>query len=223
MQTPSPQTSGTGYNMVAALVQIMGEDKAFEYLKKLNPNMQTYTQSGTAPSKAAAIGQAAIGIQFTPAFLQLIDEGYPLKLTFPKEGVGFEAPAISIVKGAPHLDAGEEARRLVPDRRRPEHHHRRQDLLLPGEPEGQARQGAPALRPDPDHELRRGPGGPGQEAAGGPLDQRGAPRAEVTALPPRASRESLTESRPRRHPPFPAGQVGGGGQGGSRGRARLSP
>jgi len=110
VQTPSPQTSGTGYNMVAALVLIMGEDKAFEYLKKLNPSIQTYTQSGTAPSKAAAIGQAGVGIQFTPAFLQLIEEGYPLKITFPKEGVGFEAPAISILKGAPHADL---ARKLV--------------------------------------------------------------------------------------------------------------
>jgi iron(III) transport system substrate-binding protein len=110
VQTPSPQTSGTGYNMVAALVTIMGEDKAFDYLKKLNPSIQTYTQSGTAPSKAAAIGQAGVGIQFTPAFLQLIEEGYPLKITFPKEGVGFEAPAISILKGAPHLDL---AKKLV--------------------------------------------------------------------------------------------------------------
>jgi iron(III) transport system substrate-binding protein len=110
IQMPSPQTSGTGYNMVATLVQLWGEDRAFEYLKKLHPNVQTYTQSGTAPSKAAAIGQAAIGIQFTPAFLQLADEGYPLQLAFPKEGVGFEAPAISIVRGAPHLDA---AKKLV--------------------------------------------------------------------------------------------------------------
>jgi iron(III) transport system substrate-binding protein len=110
VQTPSPQTSGTGYNMVAALVMTMGEEKAFDYLKKLNPSIQTYTQSGTAPSKAAAIGQAGVGIQFTPAFLQLIEEGYPLKITFPKEGVGFEAPAISILKGAPHLDL---AKKLV--------------------------------------------------------------------------------------------------------------
>jgi iron(III) transport system substrate-binding protein len=110
IQMPSPQTSGTGYNMVAALVQMWGEDRAFDYLKRLHPNVQTYTQSGTAPSKAAAIGQAAIGIQFTPAFLQLADEGYPMQIAFPKEGVGFEAPAISIVKGASHLDA---AKKLV--------------------------------------------------------------------------------------------------------------
>jgi iron(III) transport system substrate-binding protein len=110
IQMPSPQTSGTGYNMVAALVQMWGEDRAFDYLKKLHPNVQTYTQSGTAPSKAAAIGQAAIGVQFTPAFLQLADEGYPIQLAFPKEGVGFEAPAISIVKGAPNPET---ARKLV--------------------------------------------------------------------------------------------------------------
>jgi iron(III) transport system substrate-binding protein len=110
IQTPSPQTSGTGYNMVASLVLAMGEDKAFDYLKKLHPNIQTYTQSGTAPSKAAAIGQAAVGIQFTPAFLELIGEGYPLKITFPKDGVGFEAPAISILKGAPHAEL---AKKLV--------------------------------------------------------------------------------------------------------------
>jgi len=96
--------------MVAALVMVMGEDKTFDYLKKLHPSIQTYTQSGTAPSKAAAIGQAGVGIQFMPAFLQLIEEGYPLKITFPKEGVGFEAPAISILKGAPHLDL---AKKLV--------------------------------------------------------------------------------------------------------------
>jgi iron(III) transport system substrate-binding protein len=110
VQAPSPQTSGTGYNMVASLVMMMGEDKAFDYLKKLAPSIQTYTQSGTAPSKAVAIGQAGVGIQFTPAFLQLIDEGYPLKVTFPKEGVGFEAPAISLLKGAPHAEA---AKKLV--------------------------------------------------------------------------------------------------------------
>ena len=110
IQMPSPQTSGTGYNMVAALVQKWGEDKAFAYLRKLHPNVQTYTQSGTAPSKAAAIGQAAIGIQFTPAFLQLAEEGYPIQIAFPKDGVGFEAPAISIVKGAPHAET---AKKLV--------------------------------------------------------------------------------------------------------------
>jgi len=107
IQMPTPQSSGTAYNLVASLVLMWGEDAAFEYLRQLDQNVQTYTQSGTAPSRAVAFGEAGIGIQFTPAFLQLRDEGYPIEIVFPKEGVGFEAPAVSIVKGAPNLAAAQ--------------------------------------------------------------------------------------------------------------------
>lgn len=105
IQMPTPQSSGTAYNIVGTLVTIWGEKKAFDYMEKLNPNVQTYTSSGTAPSKGVAVGQCAIGIQFTPAFFKFIDEGYPLKVVFPSEGVGFEAPAVSIIKGAKNLAA----------------------------------------------------------------------------------------------------------------------
>ncbi len=105
IQMPSPQSSGTAFAIVETLIQIYGEDGAFQYMKELNQNVQTYTQSGTAPSKALAIGEATIAIQFTPAFLQLIDQGFPAQLVFPEEGVGFEAAAVSILKDAPHLDA----------------------------------------------------------------------------------------------------------------------
>ena len=110
IQMPTPQSSGTAYNLIASLVLAWGEDEAFAYLKELHKNIQSYTQSGTAPSQAVAIGQAGVAIQFTPAFLQLMDEGYPLKLVFPKEGVGYEAPAVSIIAGAPNF---EEAKALV--------------------------------------------------------------------------------------------------------------
>ena len=106
----TPQTSGTAYNVVVTLVQLMGEEKAFAYMKQLHPNIQTYTASGTAPARAVAFGEVAIAIQFTPALYQLYFRGYPLLTVFPKEGVGFEAPAISILKGT-RREA--EARRLV--------------------------------------------------------------------------------------------------------------
>ena len=107
IQMPSPQSSGTAYNIVASLVVMMGEDKAFDYMKKLSPNVQTYTSSGTAPSKAVQLGQCAIGIQFTPAFFEAIDKGFPIEVIFPKEGVWFEAPAVSILKGAKNLEAAQ--------------------------------------------------------------------------------------------------------------------
>ncbi|HNZ08135.1 MAG TPA: ABC transporter substrate-binding protein [Bacillota bacterium] len=104
IQYPSPQTSGTGYNMVIGFVKMWGEDAAFAYLKKLHANVQLYTQSGTAPSQNLAIGQTAVGIQFTPAILKAMDDGYPVALVFPSEGVTYEAPAVSILKGAKNLD-----------------------------------------------------------------------------------------------------------------------
>ncbi|PKL11359.1 MAG: hypothetical protein CVV52_14150, partial [Spirochaetae bacterium HGW-Spirochaetae-8] len=76
IQMPTPQASGTAYNMITALVKIMGEDAAYAYMAKLNRNVQTYTSSGTGPSKGVGVGQAVIGIQFSPAFFQFIEEGY---------------------------------------------------------------------------------------------------------------------------------------------------
>ncbi len=107
IQMPSPQSSGTAYNVVASLVVMMGEDKAFDYMKKLAPNVQTYTSSGTAPSKAVQVGQCAIGIQFTPAFFEAIAKGFPIEVVFPKEGVWFEAPAVSILKGTKNLEGAQ--------------------------------------------------------------------------------------------------------------------
>ncbi|HOO64801.1 MAG TPA: ABC transporter substrate-binding protein, partial [Synergistaceae bacterium] len=105
IQMPSPQSSGTAYAVMMTLIQTFGEDKAFAYMKKLNPNIQTYTQSGTGPSKNLAIRETSIAIQFTPAFLKLVDEGYPARVVFPAEGVGYEAAALSILKGAKNLDS----------------------------------------------------------------------------------------------------------------------
>ena len=38
-----PATSGTAYTIIAGLVQMMGEDVAFDYLKRLHENTTTYT------------------------------------------------------------------------------------------------------------------------------------------------------------------------------------
>jgi len=110
IQMPSPQSSGTAYAVILTLIQQRGEDAAFTYLKELNPNIQTYTQSGTAPSGALGVGETPLAIQFTPGFLKLADEGYPVKVVFPSEGVGYEVASMSILKGAKNLD---DAKKLV--------------------------------------------------------------------------------------------------------------
>ncbi len=60
IQVANPASSGTAYTMVATLVQLMGEEKAFEYMKALHRNIGQYTRSGTGPIKAVARGETAI-------------------------------------------------------------------------------------------------------------------------------------------------------------------
>lgn len=107
IQMPSPQSSGTAYNMILTLREILGEDGAFAYMKELNANVQTYTQSGTAPSGALGVGETAVAIQFSPGFLKLIDQGFPVQIVFPTEGVGYEVAAMSILKGATNVDSAQ--------------------------------------------------------------------------------------------------------------------
>lgn len=103
IQIANPNSSGTAYNTLATLVQIMGEDQAFAYLKKLNANISQYTKSGSAPVKAAARGETTVGIVFMHDAVAMEVEGFPIKTVAPCEGTGYEIGSMSIVKGARNL------------------------------------------------------------------------------------------------------------------------
>ena len=103
IQIANPNSSGTAYNTLATLVQIMGEDKAFDYLKKLNANISQYTKSGSAPVKAAARGETTIGIVFMHDAVAMEVDGFPIKPVAPCEGTGYEIGSMSIIKGARNL------------------------------------------------------------------------------------------------------------------------
>ena len=102
IQMANPASSGTAYNVIATVVQLWGEEKAFEYLRDLHKNISQYTKSGSAPGKAAAIGETPVGMGYAHDQVKLISEGYPLVVTFPSEGTGFEVASISLVKGGPN-------------------------------------------------------------------------------------------------------------------------
>lgn len=95
-----PATSGTGYTIVAGLVQLMGEDAAFDYLKKLHRNTNTYTRSGQAQAPNVAKGEVAVGISFIFGFDKWRHDKYPVKAVAPCEGTGYEIGGIALVKGA---------------------------------------------------------------------------------------------------------------------------
>ena len=56
LQVANPNSSGTAYTELATFVQLFGEDEAFVKLAAFGQNVNPYTKSGSAPSKAAARG-----------------------------------------------------------------------------------------------------------------------------------------------------------------------
>ena len=105
IQVANPASSGTAYTMIATLVQLMGEDKAFDYLKALHRNVGQYTRSGTGPIKAVARGETAVSISFVHDGPGEKMQGFPVETITPSDGTGAEIGSMSIVKGARNLDA----------------------------------------------------------------------------------------------------------------------
>ncbi|MCE2657791.1 MAG: ABC transporter substrate-binding protein [Rubrivivax sp.] len=105
IQVANPASSGTAYTMVATLVQLMGEDKAFDYMKALHRNIATYTRSGTGPIKAVARGEATVSISFVHDGPGEKMQGFPVETVTPAEGTGAEIGSMSLVKGARNLEA----------------------------------------------------------------------------------------------------------------------
>jgi iron(III) transport system substrate-binding protein len=105
IQSANPASSGTAYTMIATVVQLMGEDAAFEYLKKLHSNISVYTRSGTAPIKAVARGETAVSISFVHDGPGEKAQGFPLETITPADGTGAEIGSMSIIRGARNLEA----------------------------------------------------------------------------------------------------------------------
>ena len=105
IQMANAASSGTSYTVIATLVQLMGEDKAFDYMKQLHKNVSTYTRSGVAPAKAVARGETAVSISFVHDVTTEATQGFPAASTTPSEGTGAEVGSMSIVKDGPNADA----------------------------------------------------------------------------------------------------------------------
>src|SRR3989449_2871374 len=104
VQVADPNSSGTSYTMLATIVQIMGEQKGFDYLKALHKNVNQYTKSGAAPSRATALGETTVGITMQHDLVTQVVDGAAVKVVAPCEGTGFEIGSMSIIKGARNLE-----------------------------------------------------------------------------------------------------------------------
>lgn len=102
IQIANPNASGTAYVALATLVQLMGEDEAFRYLRALNTNVSQYTATGVAPGEAASRGEASIAIEFLHDLVKQRVAGFDIATVAPCEGTGFEIGGMSLIAGAAH-------------------------------------------------------------------------------------------------------------------------
>jgi len=107
---PNPVSSGTGYLQIASLLQGMGEEKGWQYLKDLDANVAQYIKSGSRPCKAARAGEYAVGVSLAIAAMQSIEEGFPITMVLPSSGAGYELEASALMKTSKNK---EDARRFL--------------------------------------------------------------------------------------------------------------
>jgi iron(III) transport system substrate-binding protein len=102
LQMADARTSGTAVTRIFSVLEVNGRDetKAFDYMKKLRPNVQLYTKSGGGGTLPVGLGQAGGGIFFIVDALDTKAKGYDVAISFPAEGIGTAAEGIALIKGA---------------------------------------------------------------------------------------------------------------------------
>jgi iron(III) transport system substrate-binding protein len=100
---PSPLSSGTALLAVNGWLTIFGEKGGWEFMDKLHENVSKYGHSGSAPCRQAGSGETIIGISYATPGVKAINEGAPIQIILPSEGLGWEIEAAAIVKGARNL------------------------------------------------------------------------------------------------------------------------
>lgn len=102
---PDPANSGTAYLWLTGLVQLMGEDAAFDYFKRLHANVASYEGRGIELVQKVAQGQVPLAVGFIFGFEGRRLEGAPLRTAAPCEGTAYEIGGIALVSGRPNRDA----------------------------------------------------------------------------------------------------------------------
>jgi len=97
----NPNTSGTAYNVITTIRYINNrdEDRTFDYLSRLDTNIDQYTRSGAAPGQSLAIGEVPVAIGYAHDHVRLKASGANIEINAFQEGAGYELASMSIIKG----------------------------------------------------------------------------------------------------------------------------
>jgi iron(III) transport system substrate-binding protein len=89
---------------------MLGLDKTLDWWEKFDKeSIHQYTKSGTGCIPMVGLGEVAVGIAFSHDILAKgVNKGYPVVMTFPKEGTGYEIGGLSLIKGGPEPELGKQ-------------------------------------------------------------------------------------------------------------------
>jgi len=96
---PDPKTSGTGYAFFLNAVNVMGEENAIQYFKKLKENLREFTTSGSGPTNLLQQGEIAIAMGMTSQGANAITEGYNFEIVALETGAPYNTTSFGIIKG----------------------------------------------------------------------------------------------------------------------------
>ena len=100
-----PAQSSAARATLLAFVQLFGEEKAFDLLKKIHANVDSYTRRATNAARAVARGDATFAIAFAFTGESEAVDGFPVKLVVPCEGLPYDVLAMSIVGRARNAES----------------------------------------------------------------------------------------------------------------------
>jgi len=97
----NPNTSGTAYNVVTTIRYLNNKDenRTFDFLRRLDANIDQYTRSGSAPGQSLAIGEIPVAIGYAHDHVRLKANGANIEINAFAEGAGYELASMSLING----------------------------------------------------------------------------------------------------------------------------
>lgn len=107
IQFPNPAASGTSTLMVLSYMMENGEEEGWEYFQKLTDQANSIPDSGSGPTKAAAMGEAEIGIGFDFMAYEHKANGEAVDFIVP-ESTPVLANPMTLIKDGPNPEGGKD-------------------------------------------------------------------------------------------------------------------
>lgn len=105
---PNPKSSGTGYFFLKNMINVRGEQAAFDYFNRLSENILQFTSSGSGPVNMLSSGEAAIGLGMVFQAVNAINNGNDLEIIFFEEGSPYSTDGFAMIDGKQNKKAVKE-------------------------------------------------------------------------------------------------------------------